>query len=134
MIAPQTRYAKKSGVNIAYQVLGEGAVDISFTPWIGGLEVALEQPRFTAFLEGLAGFARVIRHDRRATGLSDRSEQLPNLETQVDDLTAVLDAAGSRPTAMLGSGPGFGVAAMMAAIHPDRTSALVLFGDRKSVV
>jgi len=130
VIAPQTNYARNGDVNIAYQVFGEGSVDVAFTPWIGGLEVALEQPRFIAFLERLAGFARVIRHDRRATGLSDRAAVLPDLETQVDDLEAVLNATGSASTAMLGSGAGFGVAAMFAATHPERTSALLLFGAK----
>ena len=118
MVAPQTSYARNGDVNIAYQVFGEGSVDLSFTPWIGGLEVALEQPRFMAFLERLAGFARVIRHDRRATGLSDRAAFLPDLETQVDDLEAVLNATGSASTAMLGTGAGFGAAAMFATMHP----------------
>jgi class 3 adenylate cyclase len=128
--SPQTSYARNGDANIAYQVFGEGSVDLAFTPWIGGLEVALEQPRFMAFLERLAGFARVIRHDRRATGLSDRAALLPDLETQVDDLEAVLNATGSASTAMLGTGAGFGAAAMFAAMHPERTAALLLFGAK----
>ena len=130
VMAGQTSYARNGDVNIAYHVFGEGSVDLAFTPWIGGLEVALEQPRFMAFLERLAGFARVIRHDRRATGLSDRAALLPDLETQVDDLEAVLNTAGSASTAMLGTGAGFSVAAMFAAMHPERTSALLLFGAK----
>ncbi|HEV2217080.1 MAG TPA: adenylate/guanylate cyclase domain-containing protein [Candidatus Dormibacteraeota bacterium] len=129
-MAPQTSYARNGDVNIAYQVFGEGPVDLAFTPWIGGLEVALEQPRFVAFLERLAGFARVIRHDRRATGLSDRAALLPDLETQVEDLEAVLDATESVSTAVLGTGQGFGAAAMFAAMHPERTAALLLFGAK----
>jgi class 3 adenylate cyclase len=123
-----TQYAKNGDVRIAYQVFGEGSVDLAWTPWLSGLEVVLEQPLFAAFVEKLATFARVVRHDRRATGLSDRAESLPDLETQSNDLRAVLDAVRSPTTVLFGSGAGFGVAAMFAATQPQRTSALVLYG------
>lgn len=128
-VIPETRYAKAPDrISIAYQTLGDGPVDLL---WIvgfhGNLEVMWEQPLVVAFFSSLASFARVIFHDRRATGLSDRATSLPDLETQVDDIRTVLDAAGSPSTVILGSGEGVYAAALAASTYPKRTRALVLY-------
>lgn len=103
---PQPRYVKTSdGAYIAYQVVGEGPVDISLQhAWLGGLELMWENPYIAAAYDEFASFSRLILHDRRATGLSSRNVQSPNLETRVGDLLAVLDAVGSQRTVLLGSG------------------------------
>jgi len=128
-VIPQTRYAKApDGISIAYQTIGEGPIDLLWIPGFhGNLEVMWEQRLIVAFFSRLASFARVIFHDRRATGLSDRATSLPDLETQVDDVRTVLDAAGSTSTVILGSGEGAYAAAVFAGTYPKRTSALVLY-------
>jgi class 3 adenylate cyclase len=133
MMTPETRYANNGGAQIAFQVWGDGAVDLALMTWASGLEVLLEQPLFVEFLQKLTSFARVIRHDRRGIGLSDRLGSLPDLETQVDDLRAVLDASSSQRAAVVGMGGNFPLAAMFAATHPDRTSAVILYNARARV-
>jgi class 3 adenylate cyclase len=130
MELPQTRYARTpDGMSLAYQVVGDGPVDLLWIPgYQGNLEVLWEQPLLAEFFEEFATFARVIVHDRRATGLSDRATSLPDLETRVDDAWTVLDAVGSRSTVIFGSGEGAHTAAMFAATHPSRTRAVVLYG------
>jgi class 3 adenylate cyclase len=130
MDLPETRYARApDGISIAYQVIGDGPVDLLWIPgYQGNLEVMWEQPLVATFFAKLAAFSRVIVHDRRATGLSDRATSLPDLETRVDDTWTVLDAAGSRSTVVFGSGEGAHTAAVFAATHPNRTRALVLYG------
>lgn len=139
---PETRYARTpDGVSIAYHTVGDGPVDLLwFHAFMGSLEVLWEREEMRSITNALASFARVIRHDTRATGLSGRAAELPDLETQVQDAVAVLDAVGSRSTVILGAGPGAHAASMFAATFPERTRALVLwdlyawagtaFGDR----
>jgi class 3 adenylate cyclase len=126
---PETRYAgTPDGVSIAYHVVGDGPIDlIWFHAFMGGLEVLWEHEVMRSLTNELASFARVIRHDMRATGLSSRATELPNLETQVQDAAAVLDAVGSRSTVVFGAGPGAHAASLFAATYPDRTRALVLW-------
>ena len=124
---PETRYAlADDGVHIAYHVVGDGPVDIL---WIhsfnGGLELQWEHPLIPALTEKLNTFARVIRHDMRGTGLSDRYAGLPDLETEARDIIAVLDAAGSRSTVIVSAGNV--VAPLVAATYPRRVRALCLF-------
>ena len=97
MQIPDPRYVRtEDGVYIAYQVVGEGSVDISLQhAWLGGLELMWEDPYVSASYEQLGAFSRLILHDRRATGLSSRNVRPPNLETRVDDLLTVLDAVDS---------------------------------------
>ena len=91
-----TRYAKSGDLHIAYQVAGSGPIDIVYVPtWIGQLEVLTEEPTIAAFLERLTRFARVISFDRRGSGLSDPWVGPPTLEDQIDDVLAVIEAAGS---------------------------------------
>ena len=129
MNLPETRYAKApDGVSLAYHVVGDGPIDLIWLhAFMGGLEVIWEHEAMRSLTTKLASFARVIRHDMRATGLSGRATELPNLETQVQDVAAVLDAVGSRSTVILGAGPGAHAASLFAATYPERTRALVLW-------
>src|SRR4051812_33779699 len=93
---PETRYAKSGDVNIAYQVVGDGPLDLVLVPgFVSHLELDWEEQRHARFLERLASFSRLIRFDKRGTGLSDRPGGLPDLETRMGDVRAVLDAVGS---------------------------------------
>ena len=95
MGTPETRYAHSGSVSIAYQIAGKGQVDLVFIPgWVSHIEYAWEERSFAPFLERMAGFSRLIVMDRRGTGLSDRAEELPTLEQRMDDVGAVIDAAG----------------------------------------
>ena len=129
MDTPETRYAKApDGVSIAYHVVGDGPIDLIWLhAFMGGLEIIWEHEAMRSLTTKLASFARVIRHDMRATGLSSRAAELPDLETQVRDAAAVLDAVGSRSTVVVGAGPGAHAASLFAATYPDRTRALVLW-------
>ena len=111
---------------IAYQVLGEGPVDLVFVPFFGNIRWYWELPLFARFLERLASFSRLILFDKRGMGLSDRPRTL-TLETQMDDIRAVLDAVGSERAALLGAIQGSQLCALFAATYPERTRALVLY-------
>ena len=123
-------YARSAGVNIAYQVTGGGAIDLVLVPgFVSHLEVDWEEPRSAHFLDRLGSFARLIRFDKRGTGLSDRPGGLPDLETRMDDVRAVMDAVGSERAALFGYSEGGPMSALFTATHPDRASALVLYGS-----
>jgi len=125
----ETRYARSGDVHIAYQTVGSGSIDLILLPGaFSHVEHQWEEPSFARFLDRLASFSRLIVLDVRGTGLSDRAAELPTLEEQIDDVLAVLDAVGSERAALFGLSQGGGLAALFAAAHPDRTSALVLFG------
>jgi pimeloyl-ACP methyl ester carboxylesterase len=127
---PQTRYARSGDYHIAYQVLGEGPVDLAYIPgWVSHLDLYWEEPSVTRFFQRLASFARLIFFDKRGIGLSDPVSALamPTMEERVDDVRAVLDAVGSDRAAVLGQGYGCPIAIMFAATHPERTSKLVLY-------
>src|SRR5215211_7139074 len=124
---PEVRYARSGDVSIAWQVVGEGPVDILFVPFMINLVWAWEQPIFVEFCERMASFSRFILLDKRGTGLSDRPRDLPGFETRMDDLRAVLDAAGSERAALVGAGsPGGQLCAVFAATYPERVRALIL--------
>jgi len=128
---PETRYAKSGDLNIAYQVVGEGPFDLVYVPgWISHVELVWELPKAARFLERLASFSRLIIFDKRGTGMSDRvpQDRLPTLEERMDDVRAVLDAAGSETAAVLGHSEGGCMSALFAATYPNRTRALVLVG------
>jgi pimeloyl-ACP methyl ester carboxylesterase len=135
--APETQYAQAGDVNIGYQVLGDGPVDLL---WVGGLwsniEVLWEEPGWSAFMRRLAGFARLMHFDRRGCGVSDRGGLMvtPTLEERVEDALAVLDAAGSERTDLFGFSEGGVVAAMLAATHPDRVRRVILYGTMARLV
>lgn len=128
---PETRYAKSGNVHIAYQVVGDGPIDLVFLPgWITHIELAWENPEEARFLRRLSTFTRLIVFDKRGIGLSDRVpvEQLPILEERMDDVRAVMDAAGSKRAALLGVSEGGAISALFAATYPERTAALILYG------
>jgi len=123
------RYARSGDVNIAYQVTGDGPFDLVVVPgFFSHLEVDLEHPAVAHMYERLASFSRLIRFDKRGTGLSDRSVGLPDFETRMDDVRAVLDAAGSDHAVLFGYSEGGPMCVLFAATYPERTRALVLYG------
>ena len=129
------RYARSGDVSIAYQVVGEGPVDLLFVPFMVNLVWAWEQPIFVDFCRRAASFSRLILFDKRGTGLSDRPRELPTLEARMDDIRAVMDDAGSERAALLGAGsPGGQLCALFAATYPERVVALVLHNTWPRVV
>ena len=131
MDRPETHYAVSDGVHIAYQVVGTGPFDLVYVPgWVSNVEIMWEEPRLAAFLGRLASFARLIVFDKRGTGLSDPvpDGELPDLERRMDDVRAVMDAAGSERAALLGHSEGGNMCILFSATFPERTSALVLVG------
>jgi pimeloyl-ACP methyl ester carboxylesterase len=130
-VRPDTRYARSGEVNIAYQVVGEGPLDLVFVSgWVSNLDLMWQEPSYARFLRRLASFSRLILFDKRGTGLSDRVPEadLPTLEARMDDVRAVLDAAGSERAALLGHSEGGPMCLLFAATYPERTVALVLIG------
>jgi len=124
---PDTRYAKSGGVNIAYQVVGDAKIDLVFVPgWVSHIEYAWEEPSFAPFLERLASFSRLILLDRRGTGLSDPVDRPPTLEERMDDMCAVMDAAGSKRAFLVGISESGPMCALLAATYPERTAGLIL--------
>ena len=129
-MTPETRYAKSGEVNIAYQVVGDGPRDLVLVPgYLSNIEVTWEEPSFTRFLTRLASFSRLILFDKRGTGLSDRVNDVPSLEVRMDDVRAVMDAAGSARAALLGYSEGGTMCALFAATYPERTAALITIGS-----
>jgi pimeloyl-ACP methyl ester carboxylesterase/DNA-binding CsgD family transcriptional regulator len=131
MKPPQTRYARIGETRIAYQVVGQGPLDLVFVPgFISNLELHWEDPGFAHLLRRLASFTRLILLDKRGTGLSDRvdAQALPSLETRMGDVRAVMDAVGSSRAALLGASEGAPMSLLFAATYPERTRALVLYG------
>jgi class 3 adenylate cyclase len=126
---PNTRYAQSGDVNIAFQVMGDGPIDIILVPGIvSHVEFLHEFPEYTAFLRRLATFARVVTFDKRGQGLSDGISGAPSLEQRVDDVRAIMDEIGSQRAVLLGLSEGSSMSAFFAATNPDRVSKLILFG------
>jgi class 3 adenylate cyclase len=126
---PETRYALSGEVNIAYQTMGDGPIDIVLVPGIvSHVEFAHELAGYTAFLRRLSSFARVVTFDKRGQGLSDRISGAPSLEQRMDDVRAVMDDVGSQQAALLGFSEGSPMSALFAATYPERVSHLLLFG------
>lgn len=125
-LVPETKYAISGGVNIAYHVVGTGP-DLVFAPgWVSHIEYAWEEPSFAPFLQRIASFARLIFLDRRGTGLSDPVDNLPTLEERMDDLRAVMDAAGSERAFLFGISESGPMCSLFAATYPARTTGLLL--------
>ena len=121
------QYTKSGDVNIAYQVTGDGPFDLVFVPgFVSHLELAWRMPTFAPFLELMSTYCRLIRFDKRGTGMSDRVSDAPSLETRMDDVRAVMDAAGSTRAAFYGLSEGAAMAILFAATYPERTAALVV--------
>ena len=126
---PDTRYARSGDVSVAYQVLGDGPFDLVFAPgFVSNVEYGWEEPTLEHFYRRLASFCRLIIFDKRGTGLSDRVSGVPDLETRMDDIRAIMDAVGSERAALLGYSEGAAMAALFAATYPERTPALILYG------
>jgi pimeloyl-ACP methyl ester carboxylesterase len=124
----QIRYATNDGVHIAYTVVGDGPVDLVYTSGIwSNLDLMWDEPRWARFLDRLASFSRLILFDMRGVGLSDRGPEPPFLEAQMNDVRAVMDAAGSETAALLGGARGGAMTMLFAATYPERTRALVLY-------
>jgi class 3 adenylate cyclase len=129
MSRPPTRYAKSGDVSIAYQVVGDGPIDVVLVlGFATHLDLQWEMPAFAQFFERLSSFSRLILFDKRGTGLSDPVVDAPTLEERVDDVRAVMDAAGSERAALFGISEGGPMSVLFAATHPDRVTALVLHG------
>lgn len=130
-MTPETHYALSGNVHIAYQVVGDGPIDLVQVPgWVSNVELIWEDPSYARFLRRLASFSRLILFDKRGTGLSDRvaTDALPTLEERMDDVRAVLDAVGSQRAALFGWSEGGPLVALFAATYPERTAALITFG------
>ena len=126
---PRTRYAISGDAHIAYQVFGEGPIDVAFVPgFVSNVEHVWEVPNMPELLARVASFARVILWDKRGTGLSDPVVGVPTLEERIDDLKAVLDAVGSERTALWGVSEGGPMSLLFAASYPERITALILYG------
>jgi pimeloyl-ACP methyl ester carboxylesterase len=128
MPAPETRYAKSGDVNVAYQVLGKGPIDLVYVwGWISHLDFQWTNPTIESFLRRLTSFSRLIMFDRRGTGLSDPVGATPTFEERMDDIRAVMDAVGSERAALLGFSEGAALSVLFAATYPGRTTALIIY-------
>ena len=126
---PQTHYAKGPEGDVAYQVVGEGPMDLVMVPgWFSHIDMQWDDPQRRAFIGELVSFARVILYDKRGTGLSDPVDGVPTVENRVDDLRAVMDAAESRRAALFGFSEGGQISLLFAATYPERVRALILYG------
>jgi class 3 adenylate cyclase/pimeloyl-ACP methyl ester carboxylesterase len=127
-MSPVTRYARSGELHIAYQVVGDGPLDLIYVPtWISQFEHYWDEPSVARYFNRLASFSRLILFDRRGTGMSDPLPQVPTLEEQMDDIVAVMDAVGSERAAVFALLEGGALAALFAATHPERTTALILY-------
>jgi pimeloyl-ACP methyl ester carboxylesterase len=127
---PVTQYARSGDVHIAYQAFGDGPINLVLVPgFVSNVENYWDQPDFARFLTRLASYARVVTFDKRGTGGSDRVGELPGLDLRMDDLRAVMDAAGMEQAALLGISEGAPLSILFAATYPDRCRALALYGS-----
>jgi pimeloyl-ACP methyl ester carboxylesterase len=130
MTPPETRYAKSGEVRIAYQVVGNGPFDLVYVPgFVSNIDLFWEMPHQAYFFGRLSAFSRLILFDKRGTGLSDRDVGIATLEERMDDVRAVMDAAGSERAALFGASEGGAMSLLFAATYPQRTRALVLYGS-----
>src|SRR5688500_11514520 len=124
----RTRHARSGEFSIAYQVAGDGPLDVVFVPgFVSHVELNWELPGWGPAWRRLSSFARLIVFDKRGTGLSDRTSTMPTREERMDDVRAVMDAAGSKRAALIGLSEGGPMSLLFAATYPDRASALVLW-------
>jgi pimeloyl-ACP methyl ester carboxylesterase len=130
MTPPETRYARSGDLRIAYQVVGNGPFDLVFVSgFASNAEVFWEMPEWAHLFSRLAGFSRLILFDKRGTGLSDRMAGITHLEERMDDVRAVMDAAGSQRAALFGISEGGPMSLLFAATYPERVRALALYGS-----
>jgi class 3 adenylate cyclase len=129
---PETRFAKSGDAHIAYQVVGDGPIDVVYVQgFVSNMELNWQEPSYARFLSRIASFSRLITFDKRGTGLSDRvsEDRLPTLEQRMDDLRVVMDAVGSERAALFGVSEGGPMCLLFAATYPERTTALVIYGS-----
>ena len=127
---PKVRYTKSGNVNIAYQVVGDGPLDLVLVPgWVSNIEVFWEEPSYARFLNRLASFSRLMLFDKRGTGLSDRVTDTPTLEERMDDVRAVMDAVGSEKAALLGYSEGGPMCVLFSTTYPERTISIIMIGS-----
>ena len=129
---PRVSYARSGNVNIAYQVIGSGPIDLVFVMgWVSHLEYFWNEPSFARFLTRLSSRARLILFDKRGTGLSDPVpvSELPSLDTRLDDVRAVMEAVGSRRAVLMGVSEGGPLCSLFAATYPEKTEALIMIGS-----
>ena len=130
MVSPETHYARSGDVRIAYQVVGSGPLDLVYVPgFVSNLDVFWEMPEWARFFSRLAAFSRLIVFDKRGTGLSDRDVGIATLEERMDDVRAVMDAAGSTRAALYGVSEGGPLSVLFAATYPQRVRGLILYGS-----
>lgn len=130
-MAPPVQYAKSGDIHIAYQVLGEGPADLIVAPGaISHLDLWWESPYWVRLYERLSAFCRLILFDKRGTGLSDRPTSVATLEERIDDIRAVMDAAGSDEAHLFGPSEGGSMACLFAATYPQRARSLILYGTK----
>ena len=128
---PPIQYARSGELKIAYQITGGGPIDLVWAPAMATqLDLEWDWPPRSRFPESLGAFCRLIRFDKRGTGLSDRPDHIATLEERIDDIRAVLDAAGSKSAAIFGASEGASMACLFAATYPDRTRALLIWGGQ----
>ncbi|MET0201924.1 MAG: alpha/beta hydrolase, partial [Gaiellaceae bacterium] len=126
---PQIRYARSGSVNIAYQIAGAGTVDLLMIPgWVTHLALDWHEPRWVGWFERMTAFARIIRFDKRGTGMSDRPLGIPTADERMADALAVMDAAGVARAHVLGWSEGGQLGVMVAATYPERVQSLTLYG------
>jgi pimeloyl-ACP methyl ester carboxylesterase len=126
---PKTQYAWSGDISIAYQVVGDGPLDLVIVAgWVSNIDLFWEEPSFVRFFHGLSEFSRVILFDKRGCGLSDKVLHAPPLEERMDDVLAVMDAVGSEHAALFGYSEGGSMSSLFAATHPERTQALIICG------
>ena len=130
MTPPETRYAKSGELRIAYQVAGSGPLDLVYVPgFVSNIDLFWEIPEWAYFFGRISAFSRLILFDKRGTGLSDRVAGIATLEERMDDVRAVMDAAGSERAALFGVSEGGPMSLLFAATYPQRARALVLYGS-----
>ncbi len=134
-MAPRTKYARNGDVSIAYQVVGDGPIDLVHgSGSVSHVEYVWEEPRHAHYLRRLAAFSRLILFDKRGTGLSDRSAGIASMEERMDDVRAVMDAAGSQLAFLCGVSESAALMCLFAATYPERTAALILYAAYASEV
>jgi class 3 adenylate cyclase len=127
---PVTQYAKSGDVHIAYQAFGDGPINVVVVPgFVSNVENYWDEPSFARFLTRLGSYARVVTFDKRGTGMSDQVAELPGLDQRMDDLRAVMDAAGMEQASLFGISEGAPLSILFAATYPDRCRALALYGS-----
>jgi len=132
---PPVRYVRNGEVNIAYQVVGEGSYDVLMIPgWISHIALDWEEPSWVRWCERMTSFARLVRFDKRGTGLSDRPPGVPTLEERMEDARAVMDAVGLQRAHVMGWSEGGPLAVLLAVTHPERVQSLVLYGTQACFV